>query len=92
MAKTEQGELLINHIKHDVCLLAVLIYEKCTLHKVLSGSGRFLLFTKALHKISKRWTMPVRDWKSALHLFAMLYGEPGATMIHAVYIKYGAPL
>jgi transposase-like protein len=33
-----------------------------------------LLFM-ALQNISKRWTMPIRDWGSAMNQFAILYGD-----------------
>ena len=33
-----------------------------------------LLFL-AIRSISRKWTMPIRDWKTALSQFAILYGE-----------------
>jgi transposase-like protein len=33
-----------------------------------------LLFT-GLKNISKKWTMPIRDWGTALNQFAVIYGE-----------------
>ena len=35
----------------------------------------FKLFFMALGNISKKWTMPIRDWKSALNRFAIMFGE-----------------
>ncbi len=29
----------------------------------------------AIHNIAKKWTMPIRDWKPALNLFAIEFGE-----------------
>ena len=29
----------------------------------------------ALNKISKKWTMPIRDWGSAMNQFAIIYGD-----------------
>ena len=29
----------------------------------------------ALQNISKRWTMPIRDWGAAMNQFAILYGD-----------------
>jgi transposase-like protein len=33
------------------------------------------LIFMALQKISKKWTMPIRDWGEALHQFALIYGD-----------------
>ena len=33
----------------------------------------FKLLYLALRNISKRWTMPVRDWSAALNQFAILF-------------------
>ena len=29
----------------------------------------------ALHQISKKWTMPIRDWRQAMNQFIILYGD-----------------
>ena len=29
----------------------------------------------ALHRIAKKWTMPIRDWKQAMTQFMILFGE-----------------
>jgi putative transposase len=29
----------------------------------------------ALHQIAKKWTMPLRDWKSAMTQFIIMYGD-----------------
>ena len=29
----------------------------------------------ALHEVSKKWTMPIRDWKQAMSQFVILFGE-----------------
>lgn len=53
-----------------------------SLRKVLKNRGAFpndesivKLLYLAIQKISKRWTMPIRDWKSALNQFVILFGE-----------------
>ncbi|MCL2721580.1 MAG: transposase [Treponema sp.] len=28
-----------------------------------------------LHRIKKRWTMPIRNWGEALNQFALIYGD-----------------
>ena len=33
------------------------------------------LFYLALKNISKKWTMPIRDWKAALHRFTIQFDE-----------------
>jgi transposase-like protein len=33
------------------------------------------LIFMGLKNISKKWTMPVRDWGAALNQFAIIYGE-----------------
>lgn len=33
------------------------------------------LFYLALNNISKRWTMPIRDWKSALNRFTIQFED-----------------
>jgi putative transposase len=40
-----------------------------------SDEAVFKLFYLALANISKKWTMPIRDWKAALNRFAILFGE-----------------
>ena len=35
----------------------------------------FKILWLALRSISKKWTMPIRDWKSALNRFAIMHGE-----------------
>jgi transposase-like protein len=29
----------------------------------------------ALHQITKKWAMPIRDWKQAMSQFMMLFGD-----------------
>jgi transposase-like protein len=38
------------------------------------GAAMKLIFT-GLKNISKKWTMPIRDWGAALNQFAIIYGE-----------------
>lgn len=53
-----------------------------SLRKVLKNRGAFpndesvmkLLFM-ALQHVAKKWTMPIRDWRSALNQFVILFGE-----------------
>ena len=33
------------------------------------------LFYLALNNISKKWTMPIRDWKAALNRFAIQFED-----------------
>jgi len=33
------------------------------------------LIFMALQNISKKWTMPIRDWGAALNQFVIIYGE-----------------
>ena len=38
-----------------------------------SGEAVFKLLYLALKNIAKRWTMPIRDWSSAMNQFAIIY-------------------
>ena len=29
----------------------------------------------AKHRVAKKWTMPIRDWKAALNQFVILFGD-----------------
>jgi len=44
----------------------------------LSGNFLLRLFYLALKNISKKWTMPVRNWKAAMNRFAIKF-EKGWT-------------
>jgi len=53
-----------------------------SLRKILKNRGAFpndesitKLLYLAVNRISKRWTLPIRDWKAALNQFVILYGE-----------------
>lgn len=53
-----------------------------SLRKVTKAKGAFphdeavfKIFWLALRSISKKWTMPVKDWKSALNRFAIMFEE-----------------
>jgi len=53
-----------------------------SLRRVLKTRGSFpndeaifKLLYLALNRISKKWTMPIRNWKAALNQFVILYGE-----------------
>lgn len=53
-----------------------------SLRKVLKGRGAFphddairKLLYLGLRNVSKKWTMPIRDWKAALNQFIILYGD-----------------
>jgi len=53
-----------------------------SLRKVIKTKGAFphdeavfKILWLALRSISRKWTMPIRDWKSALNRFAILHGE-----------------
>ncbi len=52
------------------------------LRKITKSRGSFpsdealpKLFYLALHNISRKWTMPIRDWKAALNRFAIEFGD-----------------
>ena len=40
-----------------------------------SDEAMFKLLYLALRNIAKKWTMPIRDWKSALNQFGILFDE-----------------
>jgi len=40
-----------------------------------SADAAMKLVFMALQNISKKWTMPIHDWRSALQQFAILYGD-----------------
>ena len=53
-----------------------------SLRKIIKTKGGFphdeavfKIFYLALRNISKKWTMPVKDWKSALNRFAIMFEE-----------------
>lgn len=53
-----------------------------SLRKILKNRGAFpndesitKLLYLAVNRISKRWTLPIRDWKAALNQFVILCGE-----------------
>lgn len=53
-----------------------------SLRKVLKGRSAFphddairKLLYLGLRNVSKKWTMPIRDWKAALNQFIILYGD-----------------
>lgn len=53
-----------------------------SLRKITKNRGSFpsddaliKLFYLALRNISKKWTMPLRDWKAALNRFTIQYAE-----------------
>jgi transposase-like protein len=53
-----------------------------SMRKVLKNRGAFpndesimKLMFMALKNISKKWTLPIRDWKAALNQFVILFGE-----------------
>ncbi len=52
------------------------------LRKIIQGRGAFphddtirKLLYLGLKNASKKWTMPIRDWKAALNQFIILYGD-----------------
>ena len=53
-----------------------------SLRKITKSRGSFpsdealpKLFYLALHNISRKWTMPIRDWKAALNRFTIEFGD-----------------
>ncbi len=40
-----------------------------------SDEALLKLFYLALRNISKKWTMPIRDWKAALTRFTIQFGD-----------------
>ena len=54
----------------------------CSLGKIIKGRGVFphddaikKLLYLGLRNASKKWTMPIRDWKAALNQFIILFGD-----------------
>ncbi|MDR2447294.1 MAG: IS256 family transposase, partial [Treponema sp.] len=41
----------------------------------LSPEIRKAVYTTDLKNISRKWTMPIRDWRAALNQSAIIYGE-----------------
>lgn len=53
-----------------------------SLRKIIKGRGAFphddaikKLLYLGLRQASKKWTMPIRDWKAALNQFIILFGD-----------------
>ena len=53
-----------------------------SLHKITKNLGSFpsddpllRLFYLAINNISKKWTMPIRDWKAALNRFNIRFDD-----------------
>jgi len=53
-----------------------------SLRKITKNRGSFpnddallKLFYMALNNISKKWTMPIRDWKAALNRFSIQFED-----------------
>lgn len=53
-----------------------------TLRKIIKNRSLFpndeavyKLMYLALRNISKRWTMPIRNWSGAMNQFAIIYGD-----------------
>ena len=53
-----------------------------SLRKIIKGRGAFphddaikKLLYLGLHNASKKWTMPIRDWKAALNQSIILFGD-----------------
>ena len=40
-----------------------------------NDEAMFKLLYQALTNISKKWTMPIKDWKSALNQFSIMFEE-----------------
>jgi len=54
------------------------LFAICNLFMIataLSCSQLTKLFYLALKNISKKWTMPIRDWKSALNRFSIQFDD-----------------
>jgi transposase-like protein len=54
----------------------------CTIQKIIKRRQSFpnddaamKLIFMGLKNISRKWTMPIRDWGAALNQFAVIYGE-----------------
>ena len=71
-----------------------------SLRKITKNRGSFpsddallKLFYLALANISKKWTMPLRDWKAALTRFTIQFGERECLNLNTrpVYTKFGTP-
>ena len=53
-----------------------------SLRKIIKGRGAFphddailKLWYLGFKNTSKKWTMPIRDWKAALNQFIILFGD-----------------
>jgi len=43
--------------------------------QIFSSDAAFKLVYLAMRNISKKWTMPIKDWKPALNRFAILFED-----------------
>jgi putative transposase len=50
-----------------------------------NDEAMFKLLYLALTNISKKWTMPIKDWKSALNQFSIMFG--GRLPIRENYVR-----
>jgi hypothetical protein len=70
-----------------------------SLRKITKNRGSFpsdealmKLFYLALRNISRKWTMPIRDWKAALTRFTIQFEDRMTTSNqNPVYTKFGTP-
>ena len=53
-----------------------------SLRKMLKNRGAFpnddsiiKILYLAINRVSKKWTMPIRNWKAALNQFVILFGD-----------------
>jgi putative transposase len=44
------------------------------MHAFPTNESLLKLFYLALNNISKKWTMPIQDWKTALNRFSIQFG------------------
>ena len=68
-------------LRHLIILSRVLESVNISLRKLTKNRGSFpsddalLMFYLVLRNISKKWTMPFRDWKAALIRFTIEFGD-----------------
>ena len=69
-------------IRKVICTTNAIESVNMSLRKLTKNRGSFpsnealvKLFFLTLRNISKKWTLPIRDWKAALTRFTIQFGE-----------------
>jgi transposase-like protein len=73
---------MISKIRKAVYTTDAIESVNCTIQKIIKRRQSFpndeaamRLIFMGLKNISRKWTMPIRDWGAALNQFAIIYGE-----------------